>query len=145
MLAPMQTKEEDPQQTPVSVLTRQFADMQVAERHVADTVMQAASGPSSSGITALPTTANLSRRVGKQKKHPHLAVSLPRTAEESDDGYDTTQTAHSSSSSTHFHGMLTPPSGLTLPEAQPRVTELYGKFKESKSDVRNPSRNHLCT
>ena len=145
MSASMQTTKEDPQPTPVSVLTRQFADMQVAERHVADTVMQAASGPSSSGITALQTTASTSRRVGKQKKHPHLAVTPPRIAEGSDDGYNTTQTAQSSSSSTRFHGMLTPPSGLTLPEAQPRVTELYEKFKESKSDVRNPSRNHLCT
>ena len=127
--------EEDPQPTPVSVLTRQFADMQVAERHVADTVMQAASGPSASGITALPTTASINRRVGKQKKHPHLAVTPPHIAEESDEGYDTTQTAQSSSSSTSFHGMLTPPSGLTLPEAQQRVTELYGKFKASNSDV----------
>ena len=128
--------EEYPLPTPVRALTQRFADMQVAERHVADTVLQSATVPSSSKAPALHTADGTSRRAGRPKRQTQLAVTPPRIAEGSDDeGYDTTHTAQSSSSSSSFHGMLTPPSGLTLPEAQQRVTELFGRFQASNSDV----------
>ena len=134
-MQPQMTEDEDPLSTPVPALTAKFANMKVAEKHEANTVMQAnANGPSSSGTTALQTVERTRKRTGKPKKHPHLAVTPPRITN-SDDGYETTQTAQSSTSSTNLQGMLTHPLGLTLPEAQGRVTELYGRFQASNSDV----------
>ena len=129
-----QAAKEDPIPTPVSALTKTFTNMKVAEKHEADTVMQA-NADRSSASGASQTGERTSRIVGKQKRHPHLAVTPPRITEDSDDGYETTQTAQSSTSSMNLQGMLTPPLGLTLPKAQGRVTELYGRFKASNSDV----------
>ena len=61
--------------TPVAALTAKFANMRVAEKHEVNNVMQQqASGPRSSGILALQTAEETSKRVWKQKKHPQLAV-----------------------------------------------------------------------
>ena len=88
-----QATEDDPITTPVSALTNIFANMKVAENHKADNLMQSnADGSSTSGTTASQTVERTSRSIGKQKKHPHLAVTPPRITD-SDDGYKSTQTA----------------------------------------------------
>ena len=77
--------EEDPLQTLVIALTQRFADIQVAEKHVADTELHSATESSSSRAPALHTADGTGQRAGRPKRQTQLAVMQPRIAERSDD------------------------------------------------------------